>query len=558
MKNSAATLLFALAGFAAAQTYTYSTFDPPGSTSTVVTGMNNAGQIVGSYTDAKGTHNFLRSADGSTYTTIDLAGVTPGSTTIGAINNTGQIAGTYTDAAARLTRCYVGSVDGSTFTPFDLPDFGPFGGPHGLNDSGVVSGAIVEVSASSAGGFVRTPDGTITPIAPQAGTRVRGIDNNGDIVGYYVAEGSEDVDLIKGFVRNPAGAFTTFDLPGTDNGTQLAAINNHGQVFGTWFFSGSVFAGIADGSYPFLSIPGAQASTPAAINDSGSLAGYYFDGTTSHGFLAIPSAGSTQPFIRTAVPGVITALAFGGAWSIAPGTWIEIYGENLSTTSRAWQASDFTGDTAPTSLSGVTVSVGGIPAFVSYISPGQVNAFVPSNVPAGSVQVTVSNGTQTSAPYKVTVNAVQPSLWVLPHTDDAISQYLGAVFPDFTTYVLPPGYTTAVPTRAAHPGDSIVLLGLGLGPVNPNVPAGQIASQASMLQTLPTVSFNGTPATVTYAGLMAGTVGLYQINVVVPDIPMPAGQAYNYSVGVTVQVNGVTLPSQPGIPPALTLPVAQK
>jgi uncharacterized protein (TIGR03437 family) len=255
---------------------------------------------------------------------------------------------------------------------------------------------------------------------------------------------------------------------------------------------------------------------------------------------------------------VITALAFGGASTVAPGTWMEIYGENLSSTTRAWQASDFSGDTAPTSLSGVTVSIGGVPAFVSYISPGQVNAFVPSTVTAGSVQVTVANGAQASAPYTVTVNAVQPSLLVLPHTGDANSQYLAAVFPDFVTYVLPPGYTTAVPTRVAQAGDTIVLFGMGLGPVNPSVPSGQIAAQASILETLPTVSFNGTPATVTFAGLMAGTVGLYQINVVVPILVMPAGQADNYSVDVVVQVNGVTLPSEVPAPTHLTLPVAQQ
>jgi len=155
MKYSVTTLVFALAGLASAQSYVYFTFAPPGASATTVTGMNNAGQIVGSYTDAKGTHNFLRSVEGSTYTTINLTGAAPGTTTIGAINNVGQIAGTYTEASTGLGRCYLGSADGSTFTPFDLPDFGPAFGPHGLNDNGEVSGAIVEVSASSAYGFVR-------------------------------------------------------------------------------------------------------------------------------------------------------------------------------------------------------------------------------------------------------------------------------------------------------------------------------------------------------------------------------------------------------------------
>ena len=61
------------------------------------------------------------------------------------------------------------------------------------------------------------------------------------------------------------------------------------------------------------------------------------------------------------------------------------------------------------------------------------------------------------------------------------------------------------------------------------------------------------PATVTYAGLVAGTVGLYQINVVVPAIVMP-GQTSDYYVNVFVNVNGVALPSG-SLPMFFMLPV---
>jgi len=559
VKYSVCTILVGLAGLASAQNYTYSTFDAPGATATVVTGMNNAGQIVGAYTDAKGTHNFVRSADGKTYTTIDLTGATPGTTTIDAINNVGQIAGTYSDASTGLTRCYIGSADGSTFTPFDLGDeFGPGGGPKGLNDNGEVVGALHEVSADAAQGFVRTPDGTITTIdVPPGGTRVRGIDNNGDIVGWYIP-GSSANPVFHGFLRNSAGVITTLDLPGTDGATELAAINNHGQVVGSFDAPYGGFVSIADGSYTMLAFPGTPPFYPAAIDDNGRIAGYYSDGVTGHGFVAVPTAGSTQPVIRISPPGVISASAFGGASTIAPGTWIEIYGDNLSTVTRAWTASDFTGSTAPTSLGGVTVSIGGVPAFVSYISPAQLNALVPAGVAAGLAQVIVFNGSQSTAPFTVTVNSVQPSLLVLPLFSQN-SRYLGAVLPDFETYLLPPWYPN-VPTALAQPGDTIVLFGMGLGPVSPNVPIGQIAGQASQLVTPPTVSFNAfdttTPATVTYAGLVVGTVGLYQINVVVPATATLAGQS-DYYVNVFVNVNGVSLPSGP-LPMFFMVPIGEQ
>src|ERR1700722_1752358 len=76
--------------------------------------------------------------------------------------------------------------------------------------------------------------------------------------------------------------------------------------------------------------------------------------------------------------GIISAGAFGGFTSIAPGSWIEIYGTDLtSSTPLGW--SNFVNGVGPTMLGDVSVSVGGTPAYIDYISPGQVNALVPSN-----------------------------------------------------------------------------------------------------------------------------------------------------------------------------------
>ena len=163
MKIVECALLLSVCGLGQAQTYSYSTFDPPGSTDTSVNGMNNAGQIVGAYRDAAGvTHNFLRSADGATYTAVVVPGSQPGTTTTDAINNLGQVAGNYIDASSGLFRSYIRSADGSTFTPFDIPSLGPGGGPKGINDHGVITGSVVAASASAAYGFVRGADGTFT------------------------------------------------------------------------------------------------------------------------------------------------------------------------------------------------------------------------------------------------------------------------------------------------------------------------------------------------------------------------------------------------------------
>jgi uncharacterized protein (TIGR03437 family) len=99
---------------------------------------------------------------------------------------------------------------------------------------------------------------------------------------------------------------------------------------------------------------------------------------------------------------------------------------------------------------------------------------------------------------------------------------------------------------------------MGLGPVDPAVPTGRIAAQASIMQMLPQVFIGGLPAAVTYAGLVAGTVGLYQINVVIPDVTMPAGQTFNDAIDVHLVVNGVQVPVPPPGGVSFTLSVAQQ
>ena len=231
-----------------------------------------------------------------------------------------------------------------------------------------------------------------------------------------------------------------------------------------------------------------------------------------------------------------TASAFAGAPVIAPGTWIEIFGRNLSATTRAWKEADFTGP-APTSLDDVSVSIGGVRAFVSYVSPGQVNALVPAGVPAGMAKVMVTNRSGESSPYPVEVVELQPGFLCFQADPSPYGSWVAALFPDFAIFAAPPWYP---PSRRARPGDTIILLAIGLGPVEPAVPVGRIAPGASRMTSPVAVYFSRrdvVKATVTYAGLVPGTVGLYQINVIVPDILYPDLPIDDY-VGVSVNVGG--------------------
>src|SRR5262249_40226484 len=134
----------------------------------------------------------------------------------------------------------------------------------------------------------------------------------------------------------------------------------------------------------------------------------------------------------------ISAGAFGGFSSISPGSWVEIYGSNLAANTRSWGGADFKSGNAPTSLDGTSVSVGGQPAFVDYISPGQVNVLVPSNVATGVQQITVTTLGGISSPFGITVNSLQPGLLAPPSFKIGDVQYVVAVLPD-GSYALPVG-----------------------------------------------------------------------------------------------------------------------
>jgi uncharacterized protein (TIGR03437 family) len=254
--------------------------------------------------------------------------------------------------------------------------------------------------------------------------------------------------------------------------------------------------------------------------------------------LLIPLSGTGVAETVAASPSISTVMsasAFGGFSAVAPGTWVEIYGSNLAPDTRAWSETDFTGTTAPTTLDGVQVTIGGQNAFVDYVSstPGQVNALLPSNISIGGpLQLVVSNGSLNSAPVNVTVNATQPGLLAPATFQVGGNQYVVAVLPD-GTYAMPTGAVAGVNSRPAQVGETVTLYGIGFGSVTPAVQAGQIVTQQNQL-TLPVqFSFGQTAANLTYYGLAPNMVGLYQFNMVVPSVPSSDLVPLSFNLGKT-------------------------
>jgi uncharacterized protein (TIGR03437 family) len=241
-----------------------------------------------------------------------------------------------------------------------------------------------------------------------------------------------------------------------------------------------------------------------------------------------------QPAFPTpSIGGVVSASAFGEFASAAPGSWIEIYGSNLASDTRGWTGADFTGINAPTSLDGTSVTIGGQNAFIDYISPGQVNALIPSNVPTGVQPIILNAAGVASAAFNITINAVSPGLLAPPNFSIGGVQYAVAQFGD-GTYVLPTGAISGLTSRPATPGDIIVIYGVGFGPVTPAIPAGQLVGQANTLAYSFQAFIGGVAAQAVYDGLAPSFTGLYQLNITVPSV------AASGAVPLTFTVDGVS------------------
>lgn len=279
---------------------------------------------------------------------------------------------------------------------------------------------------------------------------------------------------------------------------------------------------VADGAFEFNWTPPASAVGPIhfyvaanAANMNGSSAG---DRIHLRRITVAPEAQAARPQIRSAQP---VLQAFDNSERLSAGTWIQIFGENLSETTRQWRLDDFNEGRAPTALDGVRVNINGKPAFISYISPTQVNALAPDDDAVGPVSVEVVNANGASNAVTVQKSRISPAMLSDARFASGGRSYVVAIYPDFNqtgTFVGPENLLAGARFRPARPGELIIIYAVGCGPTNPPSPAGQVPS-ASLPLALPFEFRIGGVAAQAQGALVAGFLGLYQFNVTVPDVP---------------------------------------
>jgi uncharacterized protein (TIGR03437 family) len=298
----------------------------------------------------------------------------------------------------------------------------------------------------------------------------------------------------------PAAAGTLFQLTPTGTLTTLHAFDGSDGVSA----SGSLIQGPDGALYGTTQQGGAS--------DQGTVFGY-----------ALPNV---VPAIA-ANSGVVSGASFQAG--IAPNSWITIRGTNFSLKTDTWSSAIVNG-VLPQSLDGVSVNVGGSPAYVAYVSPQQINALAP-NISAGNTSVTVTNSAGTSTAVSVTAQAAQPAFFLW-------GAYAVATRSDYSLAVKN-GTFPGVTTVPAKPGDTIILWGTGFGETSPAaavgtvVPAGVTYNTASPVN----VTVGGKPATVLGAALAPGYAGLYQVAIQIPSNLVDG----DYAVVATVA--GVESPS---------------
>lgn len=279
-----------------------------------------------------------------------------------------------------------------------------------------------------------------------------------------------------------------------------------------------------------------------ALDDSVNPA--YQSGPYFVAILSLSERGGTVNFDYTAIqpaatPPVITGIVEGAGFGrqISPGSWITITGTNLAPVTRTWAGPDFVGNALPTRLDGVSVTIGGVPAFVYYISPGQLNVLAPQILRTGTLEVIVTTAAGSSNVLTVNSVAATPSLF---RFDPQGRRYAAAVFAS-GAYSGPVNlFGSALATRPATRGEVVQLFATGLGAVGTvdgvtNEPVVNITPRV-------TATVGGISARVLFAGRVGG--GLYQINLEVPPSTPPGDQAVRISISAVQSDAGVFLAIQ--------------
>lgn len=205
-----------------------------------------------------------------------------------------------------------------------------------------------------------------------------------------------------------------------------------------------------------------------------------------------------------AASGVLSAASYALDAPIGIGSLVAIFGQRFAEGVLVAPTTPL-----PTTLGDTQVIIAGQRVPLQFVSGTQINAVVPYDVEFNArQQVIVRRGSAITTPEDVVMSQAQPGVF----TTAGNGQGQGVVL-DVDNKIV----DAANPTSA---GKVIIVYATGLGDVSPAVPAGEPAptNQLSTVVAPVKVTIGGVEAPqVLFAGLAPGFVGLYQLNIVVPQ-----------------------------------------
>jgi uncharacterized protein (TIGR03437 family) len=280
-----------------------------------------------------------------------------------------------------------------------------------------------------------------------------------------------------------------------------------------------------------------------------------------------------SPLPRPVVPqGGVTNGASFDAGPIAPGSIISIFGSNLGLqiVNGATVPGSFAVEQIPigTSLGGHSVvfrtpSPAGVVSqnaevaaplyFVSGVAnPNQINAQVPWELSGRQntemiIRVNDGAGGMTESapiPLAVSPNGISPAIFTFGVPRRAIAVNVSAIADVVVGSLAQP--SDVVPGgQPALPGARLIVYANGLGPVEPAAVTGDNSLNPPLLRTAtqaPAVTVGGRPAVVEFSGLAPEFVGVYQLNVLLPQDLAPGNEVpIRLELGGMMSRNDVTI-----------------
>jgi uncharacterized protein (TIGR03437 family) len=322
-------------------------------------------------------------------------------------------------------------------------------------------------------------------------------------------------------------SMTAADVTG-DGNPDLLLSDPFGNL-AVWQGSGNRdFVGPQGGYPPVSPSPTIYTGSTSQFNDRyGSIATADFRGVGKQDVVLALAGKSVSLLKNTAGPAPsVSAAQVRNAASLTiaaavPGSLVTVFGDNLAYGTGTTQDPTISFSQTPETLFGVTIQVNGFDAPLLYASPQQANIQIPASA-TGPATLTISrNGT--SRTLSIPLVPYAPGLFSM--NAQGSGQAAALIAP---TSAIPATAGEFPDSRPAHRGEYVSLYATGLGATT-SIGALQHTS------TTPLVSIDGVPATVQFSGLAPGLVGVYQINIRIPD-DAPAGTA----VPISLTIGGAT------------------